>query len=257
MVDRAFVSLVPRLNPSVPGCPQQTILNYIRDSAIRTCERTLAWRYIHPNFNLLPGVHEYAYNKPTNATVHTVFEAVMNDVPLERVNLEDAIMRYPEWADLYSGQDPSVVWSLTPSNTFNSNQYNTTLFNQGSTYVLPESIVADGSEPRIFTQITPDKFIVLPLPDNEKTYTMRMFMALKSRRDATGMEEAIFDELEDAIMHGALQSLLVLPNVPWADRELATYHARQYVFHTTERRARSNLGNMRGSLRVKMQPFGA
>jgi hypothetical protein len=172
--------------------------------------------------------------------------------------MEEAIMRYPEWADLYSGQDPSVVWSLTPpGNLFNNGQYNTSLFNQGSTYVLPESIVADGSEPRVFTQITPDKFIVLPLPDAEKTYTMRMFMALKPRRDATGMEEEIFNDLEDAIMHGALQSLLVLPNVPWSDRELATYHARQYVFHTTERRARANLGNMRGSVRAKMQPFGA
>lgn len=256
-MDRAFLSLVPRLNPSVPGCPQQTIFNYIRDAAVRACERSLAWRYLHPNFNLLPGVHEYAYNKPTNADVHTVFEAVMNDVPLERLTMEEAIMRYPEWADLYSGQDPSVVWSLTSSNSFNSGQFNTQLFNNNSTYVLPESIVADGSEPRIFTQITPDKFIVLPLPDADKPYTMRMFVALKPRRDATGMNEVAFNELEDVIMHGALQHLLVIPNVPWLDRELATYHARQYLFHLNERRARANLGNMRGSMRAKMQPFGA
>lgn len=256
MADRLFSSLVPRLNPSVPGCPQRTLYNAIRDSAIRTCERTLAWRYLYPNFNLLPGVHEYAYNKPTNADVHAVFEAVMNDEPLERLTLDDAIVRYPQWADLYSGQDPSVLWSLTPSNTFNSSQYNTSLFNNNSTYVLPESIVADGGEPRFITQITPDKFIVLPLPDNNKTYTMRMFLALKPKRTATGMDEVAFNELEDTIMHGALQDLMLLPNVPWSNPDLASYHARQYVFTTTERRARANLGNVRGSFRVRMQPFG-
>lgn len=256
MADRLFSSLVQRLNPSVPGCPQRTLLNAIRDSAIRTCERTLAWRYLPATFNLLPGVHEYLYTKPANADVHALFEAVMNNEPLERLTLDDAIIRYPQWADLYSGEDPSVVWSLTPPNVFNNFEYNEELFNGNSTYVLPEAIVADGGEPRFITQITPDKYIVLPLPDNNKTYTMRMFLALKPKRTATGMEEVIFNDLEDAIMHGALQDLLILPNVPWSDRDLASYHSRQYVFHTTERRARANLGNARGSFRVRMQRFG-
>jgi hypothetical protein len=48
----------------VPGCPQPTIVQYIRDAAIRTCERTLYWRYLVPLFNVLPGVSEYTYNKP-------------------------------------------------------------------------------------------------------------------------------------------------------------------------------------------------
>jgi len=69
------------------------------------------------------------------------------------------------------------------------------------------------------------------------------------------MPATIFDDLEDAIMHGALQEMLVLPNVSWTDRELAAYHAKQYVFHTAERRARANLGNVRGTMTVKMQPF--
>jgi hypothetical protein len=84
-----------------------------------------------------------------------------------------------------------------------------------------------------------------------------MFVALKPKRNATAMEEFIFDELEEAIMHGALQHLLVLPNQAWSDRELAAYHAKQYVFQTAERRARANLGNVRGTMRARMQPFGA
>jgi hypothetical protein len=71
------------------------------------------------------------------------------------------------------------------------------------------------------------------------------------------MDEAVFDDLEDVIMHGALQTLLVLPNTNWSDRELAAYHAKQFISQVTERRARANLGNARGTFAAQMQPFGA
>jgi hypothetical protein len=254
MADREFSSLVPRLNPSVPGCPHATMVQYLRDSAIRVCERTLAWRYEEPTFNLLPGVHVYAYNKPVNTDIQAVFAAHVNGYPLDHVTLEEALRRYPKWADLYSGQDPSVVWSLTPPGTFNSFDYNENLFNEGSPYVLPQEIIADAGTPTIITQVTPDKYVVLPLPD-DMPYTMRMFYALKPKRSATGMNEVAMDELEDVIIHGALQHLLVLPQVHWSDRELASYHAKQYTFHIAERRARANLGNGRASMMVRQRPF--
>jgi hypothetical protein len=258
MADRTFASLVPRVQASVPGCPNATIVQYIRDSAIRTCERTLFWRYQVPLFNLLPGVSEYAYNKPVNTDVHVMFEAVVNKRPLERLTMEKAIELYPQWADLYSGQDPAVAWSQTPSTgTFNAPEYNEALFNDQPTYTLPDAIIADGSTPQSITQVTPDKYVILPLPNNDKSYQCRMFLALKPKRNASAMDEVIFDELEEVIMHGALQHLLVLPSQAWSDRELAAYHAKQYVYQTSERRARANLGNVRGTMRTRMQPFGA
>lgn len=258
MADRSFASLVPRIQASVLGCPHPTIVQYIRDTAIRTCERTLAWRYQVPLFNLSPGVHEYLYNKPIATDVHAVFEALVNKSPLERLTLEKAIELYPQWADLYSGQDPSVLWSLTPLvSTYNTPEFNEVQFNESGEFVLPDAVVADGSTPQAICQISPDKYIVLPLPDAERAYQMRMFVALKPKRSASGMDEVMFDELEEVIMHGTLQHLLVLPNASWSDRELAAYHSKQYVFQISERRARANLGNMRGAMRVRMQPFGA
>ena len=258
MADRTFASLVPRVQASVPGCPYATIVQYIRDSAIRTCERTLYYRYQVPLFNLLPGVSEYAYNKPVNTDVHVLFVAVVNDRPLVRLTMEKAIELYPKWADLYSGQDPAVAWSLTPSvATFNAPEYNEALFNDQSTYTVPAAIIADASTPQSITQVTPDKYIILPLPNNDKPYRCRMFLALKPKRNATAIDEVILDELEEVVMHGALQHLLVLPNQAWSDRELAAYHAKQYVYQTSERRARANLGNVRGTMRARMQPFGA
>lgn len=258
MADRTFASLVPRVQASVPGCPHATIVQYIRDSAIRTCERTLYWRHQVPLFNLLPGVSEYAYNKPTNTDVHVMFEAVVNKRPLERLTMEKAIELYPQWADLFSGVNPQVVWSGNPGSQFNGVQYDEDEYNGGTgPLALSADALADGSTPQSITQVNPDRYVILPLPDDQVTYQCRMFVALKPKRNATGMEEFIFDELEEVIMHGALQHLLVLPNQAWSDRELAAYHAKQYVYQTSERRARANLGNVRGTMRARMQPFGA
>lgn len=255
MVDRAFTTLLPRVSPSVPGCPQPMIIQHIRDAAIRVCEHTLLWRYMQPTYNLEPGVYEYAYNKPVNTDVHVLFDALMNDMPLEKLTLEQALWNYPQWADMYSGQSAEALWSLTPPATFNSAEFNEDQFNQQPVFTYPDSVLDDGTEPRSICQISPDKYIVLPMPDDSKEYTMRMFYALKPKRDAVGMDSVIFDELEEVIVHGALQRLLVLPNVVWGDRDLATYHARRCLFETTERRARANLANLRGMMAVRFPKF--
>jgi len=254
MADRTFASLVPRLQPSVPGCPHATIVQYIRNSAIKTCERTLAWRYAEAPYALSPGVHQYGYRKPQSTDVHAVFLASVNGRPLDRLTLDEAVLRYPQWADLYGGVPYDQLW--VGSGAFNSEALNEEVFNGGPQFVIPDDALEAASDPRVITQLTPDQFIVLPLPDDQRVYTLRLLYALKPKRTASGMSGVMFDELEDAIMHGALQEMLVLPSVAWSDRELAAYHAKQYVFHVAERRARANLGNVRGTMTAKMQPFG-
>ena len=253
MANRAFSSLASRISPTVPGCPQPLIVQAITHAAIRTCERTLAWRHAEPPFKLNPGVHEYLYRKPTDSDVHAVFGAAINGYPLSHLPLEAALQQYPRWADLYSGVPFEDLW--TESGAFNEAAYNEQLLNDGATFAMTEAAMEEASEPRAITQLTPDKYIVLPLPDNTKDYELRLIYGLKPKRTATGMPDNIFDELEDAVFHGALQELLAIPNDAWQDRELASYHAKQYIFHTTERRARSNLGNSRGSLTVRMRPL--
>ena len=48
---RRFDSLVPRLSPSVPGCPQPVIEQHVRDAAIEACEKTLAYRHIQTKYH--------------------------------------------------------------------------------------------------------------------------------------------------------------------------------------------------------------
>jgi len=253
MADRSFASLIPRVNSSVPGCPQPLMEQAIRNAAVRACERSLVWRHAETPYNLSPGVHQYFYRKPENTDVHSVFGAAVNDYPLSRLTLEEALYQYPAWADLYGGVPFDQLW--TTSGALNEAAYNEEPLNAGATFQMPADALEAATEPRAFTQLTPDQFIVLPLPDDAKPYTLRLIYALKPKRSATGMQQYLFDELEEVMFHGALQELLVLPNETWGDRELAAYHAKQYLSHVTERRARANLGNMRGSMTVQMRPF--
>lgn len=216
MTTRTFASLATRLAPSVPGCPQPVIEQYIRDAAIEACERTLAWRYQQPPIRLTQGVFEYPYETPTETEVHAFITASINGEKVGVKTLDDISDIYPGW----------------PS---------------------PDS--TKRSDPRYILQIDQDNFAVAPVPDGTKTYDVNMIVALKPLRTATGMDKTAFDDLENVIMHGALQHLLVMPDKNWSDRELATYHAKQYLSKTVERRARANIGAGRASVTVQMRPL--
>jgi len=216
MATRLFSDLVNRLAPSVPGCPQPVVLNYVRDAAIEACERTLAWRYEQPDIRLTPGVVDYPFEIPASTEIHAIITTSVNGVRVAAVTLETIHGLYPKYPD-------------------------------NSTDQL--------STPRYIVHIDPDTFYVAPPPDANTTYDVAMFVALKPLRDASGMDKSIMDDLETAIMHGALQHLLVLPERTWSDKELAAYHAKQYTFKVAERRARVNVGSGRAVLTATAPPL--
>jgi hypothetical protein len=216
MADRTFLSLVTRLAPSVPGCPQPIVEQYVRDAAIEVCERTLSWRYEQPKIRLTPGVYEYPYENPTGTEVHAFLSVAVNGSNIEPATLEQLTRKYPAWPDL-----------------------------------TPEQL----STPQNICQLDADNFVLAPVPDATVVYDLKMIVALKPLRTSSAMAKSVLDDIESVVMHGALQHLLVLPNRTWTDRELASYHAKQYSFKTSERRARANLGAARASMTVQMRPF--
>lgn len=217
MATRLFSDLVNRLAPSVPGCPQPVILSYARDAAIETCERTLAWRYEQQVLRLTQGIYDYPYEVPADTEVHGIITVSVNKMKVLPATLEQVTDRYPNY---------------------------------------PGSATSDQGTPQFVVHNNPDDFYVAPTPNGSPDYDLKMFLALKPLRTATGMDKSVMDELENVIMHGALQHLLVLPERTWTDRELAAYHAKQYSFKSAERRARVNVGAGRAVMTARMQPFG-
>lgn len=252
---RPFTSLLSKITPSVPGAPQPLVIQYIRDVAIRACETSLAWRYVEAPFAIQPGSYVNYFNKPEGTDVHVLFRVTCNGQILRRATLEDAIDMYPEWAEQFNGLTADEIWAQTPTTSINEDEYNDVQYNGSTTITLPAAASENGGEPRVVTQISPDQYVVLPMPGTDNVYTMRMFYALKPSRTATGMDDIVMNELEDVIVHGALQQLLVMPKVVWNDNTLASYHARQYLARVNERRARFNLNNSRSGLTARGNGF--
>lgn len=216
MATRLFSDMVNRVTPSAPGCPQPVLINYVRDTAIEACERTLGWRYIQPDIRLTPGVYDYPFEIPANTEVHAVITASINGVKVTPATLELVHSRYPKY---------------------------------------PTSAAAERGSPQFVVHIDADTFYVAPPPNDDINYDVRMTVALKPLRTATGMDQTVMDDLENVIMHGALQHLLTLPERTWTDFELAAYHAKQYAFKSAERRARVNVGSGRAVITARNVSF--
>lgn len=251
MANRSFSSIANRIEALVPQVPRPTTLEHLRLAARLTCEKTLAWRYVPATNQLLPGVYEYAFDVPTTAEVEHMFGFSMNGQPLRLINLDVAIACYPEWADFLSGQDAEELWSETPGGYIGASEYNEDVFNEGSDFVLPDSVVADASRPEAVTMVSPQRYVVLPLPDGEETYTARMWLALKPLRDADEMDEQAFNELEDLFVWGALESLFSMPNKPWTNPEYAVHYGQKFREGYLEKRRRANIGHVRGPMSVR------
>lgn len=216
MATRTFLSLESKLAPSVPGCPEPTLEQYVRDAAIDACERTLAWRYEQDAIRLTPGVYEYGYDTPSYTEVCGIIHAAVNGNAVSPLVQEDIHRIYPDWPSADAGRR---------------------------------------SEPRHIGQFDPDNFVVVPIPDDSVAYDMKMFLALRPTPDATGMNKTVLDELESLIIHHTLQHLLLLPNKSWYNDQLAIYHAKQYTYKLSARRAKANLGVGRAAFSVRMTPL--
>lgn len=221
MATRTFISLENKLAANVPGCPRPTIEQFVRDIAIEVCEKTLVWRFEQEVVPLTAGVYEYDYEVPKDSEVVAVIHAALladNEFvgTLNPVSQDDLHRLYPDW---------------------------------------PSSDVNRRASPRVLSQFDPDHFIVAPVPDTAKTYSIKMFLALRPTQVAAGMDKTALDEVEQLITHGVLQHLHTIPDKSWTDYGVASYHAKQYTYKTAARRAKANLGVARASLTAQMRPL--
>lgn len=215
MAIRLFSDLISRVSPNAPGCPDPVLQDYIRNAAIDVCERTNAWKYEHPIVLTVAGTYEYNFVPETDSEVYSVLTASINGTPMVKTTLDVVNQAYPKY---------------------------------------PSSVEEERATPRYILQIDPATFHVALVPDND-TDEITMYISQRPTRAATGMKESVMDDLEDAIMHGALQQLLTLPERPWSNTELAAYHAKQYIFKVTERRARATITATRAAPSVRFNSW--
>lgn len=70
------------------------------------------------------------------------------------------------------------------------------------------------------------------VPNPDANGTLKLTVALKPSTSAIGVDDNIFNEYREAIVHGALARLMLSPKKPYSSPQLATHHQQQFTILT-------------------------
>jgi hypothetical protein len=96
---------------------------------------------------------------------------------------------------------------------------------------------------------------LVPTPDVSGTLSMEV--SLKPSTSAAGIDDDIFNEYREAIVHGALSRLMLSPKKPYSSPPLATYHQQQFVVLTGQAGLRKDRNFTRAPLRTTILRRGS
>jgi hypothetical protein len=97
--------------------------------------------------------------------------------------------------------------------------------------------------------------MLVPTPD--VTGTLSMEVALKPSTSAAGIDDSIFNEYREAIIHGALARMMLSPKKPYSSPPLATYHQQQFTVLTGQAGMRQDRNYTRAPLRTAILRRGS
>lgn len=76
--------------------------------------------------------------------------------------------------------------------------------------------------------LQPDESTIILNPVPSSIEEVRIMVALRPTQASGGVDSAIYERFQDAIMSGALARLMAMPGVAWSNTALADWHARAF-----------------------------
>jgi hypothetical protein len=104
--------------------------------------------------------------------------------------------------------------------------------------------------PRLYWIHSDRTIRVFPTPD--KRAVMKVSAVLKPARNATGVEDWIYDTWADTLVNGVISRLAIMPGKEWTDVNLAAMHKAMFEQAITKTRIREYRGVQ---LKVRQRPF--
>lgn len=132
------------LQPYVPGCPEVTMEDHLRDAAVMFCARSEAWRVELGPAVTVAGTQDYTVTVPANTDIENVVELYLNDVRLKRVS------------DLYAALAPGAptarpnAFAVLPDGQLRFFSTPDDAYTFGGQMVLKPSLAATGVEDFLF-----------------------------------------------------------------------------------------------------------
>jgi hypothetical protein len=95
---------------------------------------------------------------------------------------------------------------------------------------------------------------LVPEPDSAGTLTMTV--ALKPSTSAAGIDERLFDEYREAIVHGTLARLMLSPKKPYTNTQLAQYYHQLFAIEAARAGTRAARNFTRAPLQTTISRRG-
>jgi hypothetical protein len=199
---------LPRLLPSVLGCSEPLALQALLDAAIEFCVETHIVRMTPDPRPIIPGVSAYEVDVPMQQRVALVQRAWYGKTALQ-----------PALSSMISNVD-----AYAP--------------------VAPP----DDQVPNSFFESAPGEVSVFPTPGSKADGQLVFRVATQPTRSATQVEDILFDDWVEAIVHGALKRLHMVPDTPFFSDVHASRRASMFQLEISRARAEAQRGRIRGSL---------
>lgn len=207
MNGKLFTALYDEVLIDVPGCQANVALNAIRNAAIEFCERTRCWVADADPIASIANQAAYQFEPESGTEIVGVIQAYYNGIKINPMTAEQLDAEYSK-----------------PQSTFVAG----TPWNEQS------------GVPKFYYIERPDEFILAPYPSEGIASVIKMKLALKPSRTATGMEKWVLDKHFEVLAHGAKYKLCAMHKKPWSSADQAAYHKREFDLGVTAASAHSS-----------------
>ena len=120
---------------------------------------------------------------------------------------------------------------------------------------LPDLIAGSNRPVYFYTRRDDSEFQLGLYPPPDAAYQIRVSTTLRPARNATQLQNDLFDLWIEPIIAGAIARVCAVPNQPYSNPSMAQFYAQKAGHGATKARAEGAYGRMRGPMQVKPRPF--
>lgn len=212
----SYEDFLSRVLIEVPGCPEITAIQAVRDCCIEFCEKSLILTRDHDPVTVKTGVVDYDLEPPSGYLVVKVMQAWLDHNKLEPMA-------------------PDVVRDAAVYNR------------------LFSSYQAAQSTPLRYLQKDERTISVWPVPDKNFNNGLTMRVAIKPTRSSSNVEDVLFEDYAEPIASGAVARLMSSVGKAYSSAQGAVFHKALFTQGLNVARQRASHGHVRSNLAVRMR----
>lgn len=110
----SFETFLPEVMPEVIGCPEQIVINAVRNATDEFCKATNIWKYTHDPMASIAGVAEYELDVPSHAQVASVLSVKQGDWMVEGKSEDWLNSAIHDWQDQESTSSAYYTFETPP-----------------------------------------------------------------------------------------------------------------------------------------------